>query len=76
MAEEESQLMDDLYEFNPKDPVVLQVGDQKFYSTAATLFKSKVLEDILTTRETNEDGSYLIDADPGLFGHIIRFLRH
>ncbi|KAL8735070.1 MAG: hypothetical protein Q9181_002954 [Wetmoreana brouardii] len=60
-------------------PIVLQVGEQRFYVSKDTLSGSEMLK-----AKTNEhwlsgkqaDGSYFLDADLEVFKHILRFLRY
>ncbi|KAF7860292.1 hypothetical protein EAF04_008420 [Stromatinia cepivora] len=61
-----------------KDQITLQVGTQRFITTAGTLTsKSDFFKRFLspTWAKPEKDGSYLLDADPVLFGHILQYLR-
>ena len=58
--------------------ITLQIGEQRFVTTAATLTQeSGFFSSLLSGRwdNTQEDGSYFIDADAELFKHILRYLR-
>ncbi|KAF7870553.1 hypothetical protein EAF04_004297 [Stromatinia cepivora] len=58
--------------------ITLQVGEQRFITTYETLTgESAFFAALLSGRwnNTEADGSYFIDADPGLFSHILRYLR-
>ena len=58
--------------------ITLQIGEQRFVTTAATLTQeSGFFSSLLSGRwdNTQEDGSYFIDADADLFKHILRYLR-
>lgn len=57
--------------------VVLEVGGRRFKTTYDTLKESSFFESLLSSRWNNvrHDGSYFIDADPGLFHYILRYLR-
>jgi len=58
--------------------ITLEVGEQRFVTTAATLTEeSGFFSSLLSGRwdNTQEDGSYFIDADADLFKHILRYLR-
>ncbi|MCJ1408670.1 hypothetical protein MMC19_002745 [Ptychographa xylographoides] len=60
------------------DTITLQVGEQKFITTADTLIQgSGFFASALSGRWQNmqADGSYFVDADPKLFEHILRYLR-
>ncbi|KAJ8067627.1 hypothetical protein OCU04_003236 [Sclerotinia nivalis] len=60
------------------DQITLQVGTQRFITTARTLTsKSDFFKRFLSPRwaKPEKDGSYLLDADPVLFGHILQYLR-
>jgi BTB/POZ domain-containing protein KCTD9 len=61
-----------------KHKITLQVGEQRFVTTRETLVGESVFfASLLSGRWDNmeEDGSYFIDADGGLFEHILRYLR-
>ena len=58
--------------------ITLQIGEQLFVTTAATLTQeSGFFSSLLSGRwdNTQEDGSYFIDADADLFKYILRYLR-
>ncbi|KAG5914782.1 hypothetical protein E4U42_000304 [Claviceps africana] len=60
-------------------PVKLLVGERVFTTARNTLIsESTYFTSLLSGRwgEPQEDGAYFIDADPSLFEHILRFLRH
>ncbi|KAL8676833.1 MAG: hypothetical protein Q9186_006683 [Xanthomendoza sp. 1 TL-2023] len=60
-------------------PIVLQVGEQSFYVDRNTLLRSRYLESITSGRwdhNKQPNGTFFIDADPEVFKHILRFLRH
>lgn len=54
--------------------VTLLIGETTFTTTRTTLVPSAVLTR-LTTLHSPDEGSYFVDADPGLFSHILRYLR-
>ncbi|KAI2634777.1 BTB/POZ protein [Hypomontagnella submonticulosa] len=59
--------------------VTLQVGERRFTTLRGTLVtESTYFAARLSGRwhDSNEDGSYFIDADPGIFEHILRYLRN
>ncbi len=59
--------------------IILQVGSQRFHTSEATLSGSSMLASMISQRWSSHrqpDGSYFIDADPEIFNHILRFLRH
>jgi hypothetical protein len=61
-----------------RTPIILQVGERRFTTTRDTLTdESPFFLAFLSGRwaDTQEDGSYFIDADPDLFSHILRYLR-
>ncbi|KAL8660767.1 MAG: hypothetical protein Q9202_006234 [Teloschistes flavicans] len=60
-------------------PLVLQVGAERFMTTAATLSRSAMLAAKISDHWNSEkqaDGSYFLDADPEIFKYVLRFLRH
>ncbi|MCJ1451023.1 hypothetical protein MMC28_001357 [Mycoblastus sanguinarius] len=63
-------------------PVTLQVGGQRFVTRAKTLvegsgyFCSLLSGRWDSTNSKQEDGSYFVDADPDVFQHVLRYLRH
>jgi hypothetical protein len=62
----------------PDRRITLQVGDQHFVTTRKTLtHQSGFFTSLLSGRwaDAQPDGSYFVDADPNLFGHILRYLR-
>lgn len=59
--------------------ITLQVGERHFVTTSTTLAEeSAYFASLLSGRwmDTQADGSYFIDADPAVFEHILRYLRH
>lgn len=59
--------------------VTLQVGERRFETTTDTLKGAAYFEAITATRwesQKQSDGSYFVDADPDIFEHILRYLRH
>ncbi|CAD6448865.1 eefd5568-33e1-42f4-a812-8000b83adf08-CDS [Sclerotinia trifoliorum] len=61
-----------------RDRITLHVGTQSFITTAGTLTsKSDFFRRFLspTWNTPEKDGSYFLDADPILFGHILQYLR-
>ncbi|KAI4234784.1 MAG: hypothetical protein L6R40_006663 [Gallowayella cf. fulva] len=63
----------------PSKPIVLQVGEERFYVNQDTLSRSGHLEAVASVRwdhNKQSDGSFFVDADPEVFKHILRFLRH
>ncbi|KAI4266792.1 MAG: hypothetical protein LQ337_008661 [Flavoplaca oasis] len=60
-------------------PVILEVGEQRFKVSKDTLSGSHMLAAKVSERwssDSQTDGSYFVDADPEIFKHILRFLRH
>ncbi|KAI4121312.1 MAG: hypothetical protein LQ338_006443 [Usnochroma carphineum] len=60
-------------------PIVLQVGEGRFHASESTLSESPVLKAMIAERwesSKQPDGSYFLDADPEVFKHVLRFLRH
>ena len=58
-------------------PITLPVGERRFVTTAETMTQdSGFFAALFSGRWDNAqaDGSYFIDADPQLFGHIMRYL--
>jgi BTB/POZ domain-containing protein KCTD9 len=58
--------------------ISLQVGERRFVTTAETLIsESGFFASLLSGRWDNiqKDGSYFVDADGGLFEHVLRYLR-
>ncbi|KAI4859087.1 BTB/POZ protein [Hypoxylon rubiginosum] len=58
--------------------VTLQVGERRFTTLRDTLrSESSYFAARLSSRwnDTDEDGSYFIDADPAMFEHVLRYLR-
>ncbi|PGH08330.1 hypothetical protein AJ79_06017 [Helicocarpus griseus UAMH5409] len=60
-------------------PITLQVGDRRFKTTVQTLVQKsgyfkKVFSGPSLTQKF-EEGPLFVDADPGLFGHILNYLR-
>ena len=64
---------------DPDPQVVLQIGDQKFYTRRSTLtdgstyFKSLFSGKFADPR--SDDGSYFVDADPEIFNTVLMYLR-
>jgi len=60
--------------------VALQVGERRFTTNKDTLARSShYFLKMLSGRwphETQEDGSYFVDADGTIFEHVLRYLRH
>jgi phytoene desaturase (3,4-didehydrolycopene-forming) len=59
--------------------VNLLIGERRFTTTRQTLVtESPFFTSLLSGRwgSTLDDGSYFVDADPALFEHILRYLRH
>ncbi|KAG5974847.1 hypothetical protein E4U55_007996 [Claviceps digitariae] len=59
--------------------IKLLVGGRLFHTTKQTLVsESSYFASLLSGRWTPplEDGAYFVDADPSLFEHILRYLRH
>lgn len=64
---------------NGSGPIALQVGEQRFYASKDTLSGSGMLRAKIARcweSDKQADGSYFLDADPEIFKHILRFLRH
>ncbi|CAH0016229.1 unnamed protein product [Clonostachys rhizophaga] len=59
----------------PIDPIVLQIGEKKFYTTRQTIAESSVLSSLVHLRDPDPEKPYFVDADPALFEHILRYLR-
>ncbi|KAB8071045.1 BTB/POZ protein [Aspergillus leporis] len=58
--------------------IVLKVGERRFTTTYQTLVGESTFFDSLLSRRWDsqqQDGTYLVDADPALFEHILRYLR-
>ncbi|KAL4929917.1 BTB/POZ domain-containing protein [Aspergillus undulatus] len=65
-------------QYKAADIIELQVGERRFITTRQTLVEgSTYFESLLSGRwnTTQADGSYFVNADPGLFEHILRYLR-
>lgn len=58
--------------------VRLQAGETAFVTTHHTLCKvSTFFQSLLSDRSQQlPNGTYFVDADPELFAHILRYLRH
>jgi BTB/POZ domain-containing protein KCTD9 len=62
--------------------LTLQVGERRFTTTFVTLtsesgfFSSMLSSNWCNNNSKQSDGSYFVDADPGLFAHVLRYLRH
>ena len=57
----------------------LQVGERRFITSTDILKGSGFFAAFTAERwesQTEEDGSYFVDADPEIFAHILRYLRH
>ena len=62
----------------PDKPITLQVGERRFTTTVETLTQGSAFFASMLSGRWNgaqEDGAYFIDADGGLFEHILRYLR-
>ncbi|VUC19861.1 unnamed protein product [Clonostachys rosea] len=59
----------------PIDPIILQIGEKKFYTTRQTIAESAVLSSLVNLRDPDPEKPYFVDADPALFEHILRYLR-
>lgn len=64
-----------------KDPIILNVGGERFTTSLATLraetgtyFEKMFRKEATTT--CSADGSYFIDRDPGTFRYILEYLRN
>ncbi|KAL8785780.1 MAG: hypothetical protein Q9213_003158 [Squamulea squamosa] len=60
------------------EPIVIQVGEQRFYTSSDSLSRSDHLNAMISCRwDSNKqpDGSYFIDADPEVFKHVLQYLR-
>ncbi|KAG6000659.1 hypothetical protein E4U21_005262 [Claviceps maximensis] len=63
----------------PETRVKLLVGERVFTTTRQTLINESIyFSSLLSGRwgKSLDDGTYFIDADPSLFEHILRYLRH
>lgn len=63
----------------PFEPLILQVGSERFFTTTKALSRSPRFEAKLKKgwkSRKQADGSYFLDADPKIFEHVLRFLRH
>jgi len=64
-----------------KDPIILNVGGERFTTTLSTLrsiratFFERMFRDGTNTTISG-DGTYFIDRDPSTFGHILDYLRN
>ncbi|KAL8934030.1 MAG: hypothetical protein Q9211_005442, partial [Gyalolechia sp. 1 TL-2023] len=59
--------------------VILQVGEQQFRTSKATLEGCGKLHAMVSDRWRSgelSDNIFFLDADPGVFNHVMRFLRH
>lgn len=57
--------------------ITLQVGTRRFVTTADTLKNSNYFRALLRGPwQPQDDGSFFVDADPDLFQHVLRHLRH
>ncbi|ERF69681.1 hypothetical protein EPUS_03673 [Endocarpon pusillum Z07020] len=80
ISEPETAPASPLTSLNNSDPITLRVGERNFVTALATLtgesqfFSSMFSGNWHNTKQP--DGSYFIDADPDLFAHILRYLRH
>ncbi|CAH0049745.1 unnamed protein product [Clonostachys solani] len=59
----------------PIEPIVLQIGEKKFYTTRQTIAESSVLSSLVNLRDPDPEKPFFVDADPALFEHILRYLR-
>lgn len=64
----------------PEKPLRIRVGEQVFWTSKSTLIHgSSFFESMLSSRwapSTVEDEVIFVDADPGLFKHVLGYLRH
>lgn len=61
-----------------QEPIILQVGEQRFYTSRDNLTGSGMLNSMTSGRWNSSkqlDGSYFIDRDPGAFKHVLSYLR-
>jgi hypothetical protein len=64
-----------------KDPIILNIGGERFTTTLATLrakngtYLEKMFREGATTT-SSADGSYFIDRDPSTFDYILEYLRN
>ncbi|KAI9866466.1 MAG: hypothetical protein M1813_001016 [Trichoglossum hirsutum] len=78
MSALESSSQNDSIPPTPDRRITLQVGGQHFVTTRETLtHQSGFFSSLLSGRwaDAQPDGSYFVDADANLFGHILRYLR-
>lgn len=65
---------------SPSKILTLRVGERHFTTTSATLTSESGFFSSMFSGQWHNmkqpDGSYFIDADPDLFAHILRYLRH
>lgn len=54
--------------------VVLRIGERQFFTTKRTLAQSRLLS-ALWIQQPPEQEEYFLDADPGIFEHVLRYLR-
>jgi phytoene desaturase (3,4-didehydrolycopene-forming) len=61
---------------NASERIELQIGEKTFHTTKATVADSAVLSTLVELDPPEgSSGRYFVDADPGLFEHILRYLR-
>ncbi|KAL8770826.1 MAG: hypothetical protein Q9194_005053 [Teloschistes cf. exilis] len=63
------------------EPIILQVGSERFTTTIDTPSRSLVLKARLKLKKYLKpkhqvDGSYFLDANPEICKHVLRFMRH
>ena len=75
-----SELIQDDRLVESESPIALRVGERQFWTLPSTLTgESSYFASAFSGRwpgAQSKDGSFFIDADPVLFQHILRYLRH
>ncbi|KAL8931953.1 MAG: hypothetical protein Q9216_007015 [Gyalolechia sp. 2 TL-2023] len=61
--------------------VILQVGEEQFHTSPATLNGSEMLQRLISKpwnqdEHPDSDKTFFLDADPVVFKYVLRFLRH
>ncbi len=63
-----------------RSPITLQVGERRFVTIVDTLTQGSAYFSAMFSgrwaEQKQADGSFFIDADPEIFEHILRYLRH